>query len=146
MLFSWLLRKGLVGAISRDLALKYLTIQRQNPNLEEEDIVERVWQLWLSLNEIHIKNEKDQEKFIRLEVLNQQETNTPNLSALKMSRRSLLDVFVDVLYVEAEVHAEDGKLFERALRVFLAESKKLGVDCSRAYESYMRTLRVVNHL
>ncbi len=63
-----------------------------------------------------------------------------------MSRRSLLDVFVDVLYVEAEVHAEDGKLFERALRVFLAESKKLGVDCSRAYESYMRTLRVVNHL
>ena len=146
MFFSWLLRRGLVGAISRDLALKYLTIKRQDSSLDEQEIVERVWQLWLSLNEIHIKNERDQDKYIRLEALKQYDTNMPSVSALLKSSRSLLDVFTDVLYIEAEVNAEDGRLYEKALHVFLKETAKLGVDCSNAYESRMRTLRAVNLL
>lgn len=146
MFFSWLLRKGLVGAISRDLALKYLTIKRQNSSLEEQEIVERVWQLWLSLNEIHIKNERDQDKYIRLEALKSFDTNMPNVSALLKPGRSLLSVFTDVLYIEAEINSKDGKLFEKALYVFLKETAKLGVDCRDSYESHMRTLRAVKLL
>jgi len=66
---SWLFGKGIAGAISSDLLKKYLGIKSQHPNEEDEKILERVWNFWLTLNADKIQTEDDEDKIVRLSII-----------------------------------------------------------------------------
>lgn len=64
--FSWLLGKGLAGAISKDLCVKYLRLRKKFPNEAIESTIIRVWNLWLTLNEDAIRRQDSEDKIVRL--------------------------------------------------------------------------------
>ena len=134
---SWLFGKGIAGAISSDLLKKYLGIKSQHPNEEDEKILERVWNFWLTLNADKIQNEGDEDKIARLSIIkekNDKKTAVDSLTAL----RSLFDLYQDILYIETEITTSDGKIWDNSMKVFVNESKKYGLDFSEEYESLKR--------
>ena len=85
-MLSWLLRKGIAGAISSDVVKKYLKIKSQHPNEEDEKILERVWNFWLTLNAEKIRAEDSEDKIARLSIIkekNDKKTALNSLIALK---------------------------------------------------------------
>jgi len=134
---SWLFGKGIAGAISSDLLKKYLGIKSQHPNEEDEKILERVWNFWLTLNADKIQTEGDEDKIARLSIIkekNDKKTAVDSLTAL----RSLFDLYQDILYIETEITTSDGKIWDNSMKVFVNESKKYGLDFSEEYESLKR--------
>ena len=126
-ILSWLYGKGISGAISSDLINKYLAIKAKHPQEDETKILTRVWNLWLTMNEEKIMEENNEDKIIRLSIKKEQnDKNAPS---------NLLEAFSDILYIETEVLMQDGDLWDRAVQVFLKESKKQGLDFTNIYES-----------
>lgn len=131
---SWLFGKGIAGAISSDLLKKYLGIKSQHPNEEDEKILERVWNFWLTLNADKIQTEDDEDKIVRLSIIkekNDKKTAVDSLTAL----RSLFDLYQDILYIEIEITSSDRRIWDNSMKVFIKESKKYGLDFSKEYES-----------
>ena len=136
---SWLFGKGIAGAISSDLLKKYLGIKSQHPNEEDEKILERVWNFWLTLNADKIQTEDDEDKIVRLSIIkekNDKKTAVDSFTALK----SLFDLYQDVLYIETEITSSDGKIWNNSMKVFINESKKYGLDFNKEYDSYKRII------
>jgi len=134
---SWLFGKGIAGAISSDLVKKYLGIKLQHPHEEDEKILERVWNFWLTLNADKIQAEDGIDKIARLSVIsekNDKKTALDSLTALK----SLLSLYQDILFIETGVTTSDGRLWDNSMKVFVDESKKYGLDFSKEYESRKR--------
>jgi hypothetical protein len=134
---SWLFRKGIAGAISSDLIKKYLGIKSQHPHEEDEKILERVWNSWLTLNADKIQTEDGEDKIARLSIIkekNDKKTALDSLTALK----SLYDLYQDILYIETDIRASDGKIWDNLMKVFIKESKKYGLDFSKEYESHKK--------
>jgi len=123
-LLNWLMRKGLAGAVARDLLNKYIAIQHQHPNEEVPETAKRVWQSWLKLNEGPILEEHNRDKIIRLDLM-KQDADMP---------RDLMELYGKVLYIETELSPEDGKLYLSVLRIFVHEAHKFGMDFSREYQ------------
>ena len=46
----------------------------------------------------------------------------------------------DILYIEAEISSTDGKIWHDAMKVFIKDSQKYGLDFSKEYEAYKRIL------
>jgi len=139
---SWLFGKGIAGAISSDLLKKYLGIKSQHPNEEDEKILERVWNLWLTLNADKIQTEDDGDKIARLSIIkekNDKKTAVDSLTTLK----SLFYLYQDILYIETEITTSDGKIWDNSMKVFIKESKKYGLDFSKEYESLKRIVNSV---
>ncbi len=131
---SWLFGKGIAGAISSDLLKKYLGIKSQHPNEEDEKILERVWNFWLTLNADKIQTEDDEDKIVRLSIIKEKsdkKTAVDSLTAL----RSLFDLYQDILYIETEITSSDRRIWDNSMKVFIKESKKYGLDFSKEYES-----------
>jgi len=138
-ILSWLFRKGLAGAISSDLLKKYSGIKAQWPNEDEEKILVRVWNLWLTLNANKIQTEDDEHKIARLSIIkekNDMKTEIDSLIALK----SLFGLYEDILYIEAEITTSDGKIWDSSMQVFIREAKKYGLDFDKEYRSFKRML------
>lgn len=133
--FSWILSKGLAGAIAKDIIVKYTGIKKKFPNEKEEDTIERVWNFWLTLNENQILTKDDEHKIVRLEV---KKEKLEWLDSELQRPRSLLDIYMDVLYIETEISLQDGKTFDNAIQVFLKEAKKHGLDFDWEYEKIKR--------
>jgi len=134
---SWLFGKGIAGAISSDLLKKYLGIKSQHPNEEDEKILERVWNFWLTLNADKIQTEDDEDKIARLSIIkekNDKKTAVDSLTAL----RSLFDLYQDILYIETEITSSDRRIWDNSMKVFIKESKKYGLDFSKEYESFKK--------
>ena len=129
---SWLFGKGIAGAISSDLLKKYLGIKSQHPNEEDEKILERVWNFWLTLNADKIQTENDEDKIVRLSIIkekNDKKTAVDSLTAL----RSLFDLYQDILYIETEITSSDRRIWDNSMKVFIKELKKYGLDFSKEY-------------
>ena len=134
---SWLFGKGIARAISSDLLKKYLRIKSQHPNEEDEKILERVWNFWLTLNADEIQTEDDEDKIVRLSITkekNDKKTAVDSLTAL----RSLFDLYQDILYIETEITSSDRRIWDNSMKVFIKESKKYGLDFSKEYESFKK--------
>lgn len=135
--FSWLFGKGIAGAISSDLVKKYLGIKSQHPHEEDEKILERVWNFWLTLNADKIQTENGEDKIVRLSIIkekNDKKTALDSLTPLK----SLFNLYQDILYIETEITTSDGKIWDNSMKVFIKESRKYGLDFSKEYESLKR--------
>lgn len=134
---SWLFEKSIAGAISSDLLKKYLGIKSQHPNEEDEKILERVWNFWLTLNADKIQTEDDEDKIVRLSIIKEKsdkKTAVDSLTAL----RSLFDLYQDILYIETEITSSDRRIWDNSMKVFIKESKKYGLDFSKEYESFKK--------
>ena len=137
--FSWLFAKGIAGAISRDLVKKYLGLKQQHLIEDDKKILIRVWNFWLTLNEVSIRSEDGLDKIARLDIIKAQYSdNESELNKLKLSTLSLFDIYRDVLYIETEISSGDGKIYDKASQVFLNESMKMGLDLSKEYEAMKR--------
>ena len=140
---SWLFGKGIAGAISSDLVKKYLAIKSLHPNEEDEKILERVWNFWLTLNADSIQTEDSEDKIARLSIVkkvNDKKTAVDSLTAL----RSLFDLYQDILYIETEITSSDRRIWDNSMKVFIKESKKYGLDFSKEYESFKKiTIRAM---
>lgn len=133
---SWLFGKGIAGAISSNLVQQYLDIKSQYPNEEDERTVERVWNLWLTLNSDSIQGGDDEDRIARLTLVrrrNDKETQTfgESLYALK----HLLSLYQDILYIETGITAADGTIWDNSVKVFIRESTDHDLDFARQYES-----------
>lgn len=131
-ILTWLLGKGIVSAISSDIIKKYLGIKLQHPDEDEEEILERVWNFWLTLNADKIQTEDDEHKIVRLSIIKENYD--------KETASSLFFLYQDILYIETEILSSDGKIWDNSMKVFIKESKKYGLDFSQEYESYKETL------
>ena len=135
---SWLFGKGIAGAISSDLVKKYLGIKSQHPNEEEREILERVWNFWLTLNADKIKTEDGEDKIVRLSIIKEN-----NDKRTAFDSKSLFNLYQDILYIETEITTSDGKIWDNSMKVFIKESKKYGLDFSQEYESLKRIRDIV---
>jgi len=135
---SWLFGKGIAGAISSDLVKKYLGIKSQHPNEEEREILERVWNFWLTLNADKIQAEDGEDKIVRLSIIKEN-----NDKKTVFNSKSLFNLYQDILYIETEITTSDGKIWDNSMEVFIKESKKYGLDFSQEYESLKRIKDVV---
>ena len=139
---SWLFGKGIAGAIASDLLKKYFGIKSQHPNEEDEKILERVWNFWMTLNADKIQTEDDEDKIVRLSIIkekNDKKTAVDSLTALM----SLFDLYQDILYIETEITPSDRRIWDNSMKVFIKESKKYGLDFSKEYESFKK---IANHV
>ena len=66
---AFLLTRGIVRAITKDLITKYLAMRHRFGDEEEQVTLERVWNFWLTLNEEKINNDKDYDMKVRLEII-----------------------------------------------------------------------------
>jgi hypothetical protein len=139
-ILSWIFGKGLAGAISADILKKYTAIKSQHPEENNEKILERVWNFWLTLNEEKIKTEDDKHKAVRLSIIKDQHDGKSKLDSLLKESNSLFNLYQDLLYIETEISSKDGRIWHDAMKVFLKDAKKYGMDFSKAYESYKRIL------
>jgi len=135
---SWLFGKGIAGAISSDLVKKYLGIKSQHPNEEEREILERVWNFWLTLNADKIQTEDGEDKIVRLSIIKEN-----NDKRTAFDSKSLFNLYQDILYIETEITTSDGKIWDNSMKVFIKESKKYGLDFSQEYESLKRIRDIV---
>ena len=135
---SWLFGKGIAGAISSDLVKKYFGIKSQHPNEEEREILERVWNFWLTLNADKIQTEDGKDKIVRLSIIKEN-----NDKKTAFDSKSLFNLYQDILYIETEITTLDGKIWDSSMKVFIKESKKYGLDFSQEYESFKRIRDVV---
>jgi hypothetical protein len=62
---GWLFGRGIGGAISTDLIEKYLAIKSRHPDEREDQILGRVWNLWLAVNEKHTISKHNLDKAVR---------------------------------------------------------------------------------
>lgn len=136
---AWLFGKGIAGAICSDLLEKYLAIKSQHPNESDENILLRVWNFWLTFNEEKIIAENDEDKIVRLNIIKGQNDGRSELNSF-LKYKSLFDLYINILYIETEISSTDGKIWHNAMKVFLEQSKKNGLDFSREYDSYKRIL------
>lgn len=139
-ILSWIFGKGLAGAISSDLLKKYIAIKSQHPQENDEKILVRVWNLWLTLNEKIIKTEDDEQKIVRLKIIKDQHDGKTELDSLLKESNSLFTLYQDILYIEAEISNTDGKIWHDAMKVFIKDSEKYGLDFSKEYDAYKRIL------
>lgn len=132
-LFRWLANKSLVGAISRDLCNKYLKIKERHPSEDEEKILKRVWNLYLTLNEDAILIEDGIDKAVRLNIMKEQHDESYSMYKFHKNK-SLMDLFSDILYFETEVlMSKDWPLYKKILRVFVDNAKNFGLDYEEEY-------------
>jgi len=135
---SWLFGKGIAGAISSDLVKKYFGIKSQHPNEEEREILERVWNFWLTLNADKIQTEDGKDKIVRLSIIKEN-----NDKKTAFDSKSLFNLYQDILYIETEITTLDGKIWDSSMKVFIKESKKYGLYFRQEYESFKRIRDVV---
>lgn len=135
---SWLFGKGIAGAICSDLLKKYLGIKSQHPNEEEREILERVWNFWLTLNADKIQTEDGEDKIVRLSIIKEN-----NDKKTAFDSKSLFNLYQDILYIETEITTSDGKIWDNSMKVFIKELKKYGLDFSQEYESLKKIRDVV---
>ena len=135
---SWLFGKGIAGAISSDLVKKYLGIKSRHPNEEDENILERVWNFWLTLNADKIQTEDGEDKMVRLSIIKEK-----NDKKTAFDSKSLFNLYQDILYIETEITTSDGKIWDNSMKVFIKESQKYGLDFSQEYESLKRIRDIV---
>lgn len=121
---AFLLTRGIVRAITKDLITKYLAMRHRFGDEEEQVTLERVWNFWLTLNEEKINNDKDYDMKVRLEIIKERyEKDDPNWTELY--RVDLLSIFSDVLYIETEIlSTSDEKTFNIVAKDFCDECKK----------------------
>lgn len=139
-LLSWIYGKGIAGAISSDLIIKYLGIKSQHPAEGDSEILVRLWNFWLTLNAEKIEIEDGEDKNIRLHIIkekNEKKTGIDSLIALK----NLLGLYQDILYIETEITPADGRIWENAMEVFVKTAQKYGLDLSNEFEMRRRLIR-----
>lgn len=129
----WFYKFGLPGAITKDLLKKYLVFKRGYPHDSEGMLLQRVWDFWLILNEEAIEKEDGIDKRVRLKIVKDR------YIAGEM-HRTLLDIYRDVLYIEAEITSEDIKIYDDTMKVFIKEANKHGLDYSEDYLSMKRII------
>ncbi len=139
---SWLYGKGIAGAISSDLLKKYKEIKSQHPRENEEKILVRVWNLWLTLNADKVLAEDSEDKVVRLNIIKEQ--NDSKTSSDTFALKSLFGLYQDILYIETEINTSNGKIWNTLMKVFIDESKKCEFDFSEEYESLKRIINITS--
>ena len=91
-ILSWIYGKGLAGAISADVLKKYTAIKSQHPQEDDEKILERVWNFWLTLNEEKIKTEDDEHKNVRLKIVKERHEGKSELDLLRKESYNLFNL------------------------------------------------------
>jgi len=136
--FHYLLKKGMPGAISRDLNIKYMAMKQLHPKDNEEHTLERIWNFYLTLNEEAIRAKDGKDKIIRLDVIKERydKEGQPGYEVDGLIKpKNLLELYIDILYIETEVNETDGKLFLNTIKIFVKESKKFDLDFTKEDEA-----------
>lgn len=132
-LYAWFLRFGIVGAIAKDIVKMYSSIKDDcSPEKEKLDAVFGMW------SHKHIdfsKLSKDLKKSFRIEdVFSEIEKGGP---------KTLLDVFLYALSIEADVSPKDGSVFREAIKIFEATAIKRGINVSDECVQWYRVLNIM---
>ena len=124
---------GIVGAIAKDVVKMYVNIN--DDEATEKEKLDAVWGMWL-LKHVNIPAlSGDLEKRIRVDVVFEKtDKEGPN---------TLLGVFLDALYIEADVSPKDGSLFRKSLKVFENIAKKHGINVRDDCAHWYRTLNIL---
>jgi len=141
--FHYLLKKGMPDTISRDLNIKYMAMKRLHPKDNEEHTLERTWNFYLTLNEEAIRAKDGKDNIIRLDIIKERydKEGQPGYELDGLIKpKNLLELYIDILYIETEVNATDGKLFLNTIKIFVEESKKFDLDFTKEYEAWELTL------
>lgn len=139
-ILSWIFGKSLAGAISSDLFEKYIAIKSQHPQEDDEKTLVRLWNFWITLNEEIIKTEDDEQKIVRLNIIKDQHDGKTELDSSLKESNSLFTLYQDILYIEAEISSTDGKIWLDAMKVFIKDSEKYGLDFRKEYDAYKSIL------
>lgn len=146
-LFSWCYRKGIVGAISKDIVTKYLAIKRIHPSEDEKKILLRLWDLWLAVHEKPIRSKDGAKKTMRLDLMKEEiiPQEKSELASIFSENRlaSLVGIFGAVLFIENDIGPSDGKIFIDCIKVFVKEAKEYGLDYTQELESMEWTMKLM---
>jgi hypothetical protein len=135
---SWLFGTGIAGAISADLVKKYLGIKSRHLNEKEREILERLWNFWLTLNAEKIQTEDGEDKIVRLSIIKENDDKKTTFNS-----KSLFNLYQDIFYIKTEITTSDGKIWDNSMKVFIKELKQYGLDFSQEYESLKRIKDIV---
>ena len=113
-------------------------MKSQHPNEEDKEILERVWNFWLTLNADKIRAEDSEDKIVRLSII--RENNDKKAAFVS---KSLFNLYQDILYIETEIAPLDGKVWDNSMKVFIKESKQYGLDFRQEYELLRRISCIV---
>lgn len=137
---TWILSRGLVGAIARDVFKKYSTVKKTLSDDSEKAVIKGVWDLYLYQNAPEILAGKDGiHKHVRLDIIME--------SVITDDKRhhSLMEVFMDILYVETEINLSSGQRCMDSLMVFVKEGRKNGFNFMEEYNSYSDFLPLISN-
>lgn len=103
---KWVMRKGIVGIIARDICKKYSMLKDSFES--EKELIEGVWGLWLTKNAF----DDNLDRQIRLSIILE---DYERGGILGRQNESLVDVFSSALYIETEISSQDYDLYKTSL-------------------------------
>ena len=133
-LSTWFMGFGLVGSIAKEVIKMYVIINRGSA--PEKEKLDAVFGMWSHKHIDFPKLSRDVRKSLRVEdVWEDIEKGGP---------KSLLDVFLYALSIEADVSLKDRTLFRKSIKVFETIASKYGLDVSDSCVHWYRTLNIMD--
>jgi hypothetical protein len=133
---KWVMRKGIVGIIARDICKKYSMLKDSFES--EKELIEGVWGLWLTKNAF----DDNLDRQIRLSIILE---DYERGGILGRQNESLVDVFSSALYIETEISSQDYDLYKTSLEIFGSECKKiLNVDLTNIIKQNLQVLEYLH--
>jgi hypothetical protein len=130
---AWLMGFGLVGAIARDIVKMYVGVK--NSDVTEKEKLDAVFGMWSHKHINFASLTKDLKKSFRVEyVWKDVEKGGP---------RTLLEVFLYALSIEADVSPKDGSVFRKSIKVFESVAKKHKLDARDDCAGWYRALNIM---
>lgn len=120
---TWILSRGLVGTIARDVLKKYMRAKAMLSDEAETEILKGAWGLYLMQNAPQILIGKDgPSKKKRLEEIMELLEEDENRHS------SLMEIFIDILYIETEINPSSWQTYADSITIFTNEGSKLGLN------------------
>ena len=122
-----------MGAIAKDVVKMYMNVK--DDNSPEKEKLDAVFGMWSHKHIDLSKLSRDLKKSFRVEnVWTEIEKGGP---------KTLLDVFLYALSIEADVSPKDGSVFRESIKIFEATATKRGINVSDECAHWYRVLNIM---
>ena len=126
-IIMWMYGKAVARSIAHDIIRKYNVLKKQHPDENYKMISERVWGIWLMLNEARIINVEGDKKLKRFRAAQAKPKNS----------QSLINVFENVLFIELGIERTNRRALDKYLTFFSETAKEYNLDFSDTDERAM---------